>query len=567
MSLISPKKILPSGPSNAELLIIGEAPGYDEDTSGRPFEGEAGGLLDEALGIIGLSRNHVRVTNLCNYRPNNNNWEHLEGSPQLAEGIKDAQDFIKENKDRLKFVLLLGDKPLSYIGRRKGISHWRGSVIQQDGVNYFASYHPSYVLRDRSKYGLFTFDFRKLQRFLKEGYTKPDHRFTINPQGLELEECLREIEQCKEVTVDLEGVKGTTKILCCGFGLSKSRAICFINPKWDGLDYSFSTSIRRILENRRIKKIFQNGFGYDVEVLRENEIYVDSEDDYTFDTMIAAHVLEPELPYKLEYLTSIYTDEPYYKDKGKSALPDDDDKGWSEAAIKRDGSIIWDYNCTDCIVDYEIAIKQREELKERQLILMYDYKHSLIETGQYLSRPGLYLDVGRKELLRISLKSKWKYYQEIINTIAGYPVNSAGNSKSLHKFLLGDLKLPERYSDGKITLDEGAITSYIALCQGKIDEFKTEAKIEEWTLKLASCKCVLLIRNARTTLSRYINVKFAIDFRIRSVYNLPAATETGRGLSHKWIDGTGWNGQTVPREVLEFTDEEMILIEAKLNAA
>jgi len=556
-ALISNRKVPPSGPEDAEILIIGEAPGYEEDKELIPFIGDAGKELNRGLAVAGFDRNNIRVTNVCNYRPNNNKFELLEDTWQLQEGINDVKEFIETHKSTLKFVVLCGGKPLEYIGRKHGIDKWRSSVIEESGVKFFCSYHPSAIIRDRSLYSTFTFDFRKLYRYVKEGYRKPEYRFNINPTGTDREEALRELESHGRLYIDIESVKGTTHILCCGFASSPTEATVFSNSNFGFLDFEFHSSLSRILENPKIEKFYHNGFGYDIEVLRLNGINVQN---YVYDTMIGAHVLEPELPYSLAYLTTLYTDQAYYKDKGKSAIPDDEEKGWSE---KVDRQTLYEYNATDCVVTAKVAIEQIKEINERKLWRTYNYKASLIPLGQELSRNGLEVFQEQRELLREAVKLKWKYYQEILNGIAGFKVN-AKSPKHMTKLLLEQFGLPERRNrNAGITFDEDAIVSYFSFIQAKIDESKREATIEQWTLRLAACKCILLIRGFRQLISNYVKVKISSDNRLRSVYNLSAATETGRGSSHKWVDGTGLNAQTFPRERLELDDFEVELLKKK----
>lgn len=76
------------GPVPAELVLIGEAPGQNEDRLGRPFVGQAGQLLDQILGAVGLKRSDIYITNLVKYRPANNR-------DPLPEEIAAAQSYLK----------------------------------------------------------------------------------------------------------------------------------------------------------------------------------------------------------------------------------------------------------------------------------------------------------------------------------------------------------------------------------------------------------------------------------------------------------------------------------------
>ncbi len=87
------------GPAPASLMLIGEAPGQNEDRLGRPFVGQAGQLLDRVLTAIGLSRTVIYITNLVKYRPAGNR------DPQPAE-IEAAQPYLKAELDLVQPQLI-----------------------------------------------------------------------------------------------------------------------------------------------------------------------------------------------------------------------------------------------------------------------------------------------------------------------------------------------------------------------------------------------------------------------------------------------------------------------------
>jgi len=75
------KAVPGEGPVDADIMFVGEGPGFHEDRQGRPFVGQAGRFLEELIGSIGLSRDQVYITNVVKYRPPNNR----EPTPQEKE--------------------------------------------------------------------------------------------------------------------------------------------------------------------------------------------------------------------------------------------------------------------------------------------------------------------------------------------------------------------------------------------------------------------------------------------------------------------------------------------------
>jgi len=136
--------VLGVGDRNADWLIIGEAPGADEDRLGEPFVGQAGKLLDAMLASIGLARgDNVYITNVLKSRPpGNRNPEPDEVAacrPYLLAQIELIQP---------KLILALGRfAAQSLLDTDEAIGRLRGRVHQFQGVPLVVTYHPAYLLR------------------------------------------------------------------------------------------------------------------------------------------------------------------------------------------------------------------------------------------------------------------------------------------------------------------------------------------------------------------------------------------------------------------------------------
>ncbi len=143
------KLVVYDGNLNAKVILIGEAPGRDEDQQGIPFVGKAGQLLNKMLLAINLKREDVYITNVVNWRPPDNRTpndnEILEYLPFLQRQI----DIIKP-----KFIFLLGgvaakailSTPLA-LGKLRGKWHEYKSLNLEQGIPTIASYHPAFLLR------------------------------------------------------------------------------------------------------------------------------------------------------------------------------------------------------------------------------------------------------------------------------------------------------------------------------------------------------------------------------------------------------------------------------------
>lgn len=136
--------VLGVGDRHADWLIIGEAPGADEDARGEPFVGEAGKLLDAMLAAINLQRgNNVYITNVLKSRPPGNR------EPESDE-IAACRPYLLAQIELIqpRLILALGRVAAqSLLATDETVGHLRGRVHQFQGVPLVVTYHPAYLLR------------------------------------------------------------------------------------------------------------------------------------------------------------------------------------------------------------------------------------------------------------------------------------------------------------------------------------------------------------------------------------------------------------------------------------
>ncbi len=137
------------GNLNAKVMLIGEAPGRDEDQQGIPFVGRAGQLLNKMLLAINLQREDVYITNVVNWRPPDNRTPNDEEILEFLPFLQRQIDIIKP-----KFIFLLGgvaakailSTPLA-LGKLRGKWHEYKSLNLDESIPTIASYHPAFLLR------------------------------------------------------------------------------------------------------------------------------------------------------------------------------------------------------------------------------------------------------------------------------------------------------------------------------------------------------------------------------------------------------------------------------------
>ena len=143
------KTVIGDGNTKADIMLIGEAPGAEEDKIGKPFVGAAGQLLDKMLTAIKLNRNNVYITNVIFWRPPNNRTPSNEEILQCLPFVQRHIELINP-----KFILLLGSTaakailstPLS-ITKLRGSWHDYKSLNLDRTIKCLATYHPAFLLR------------------------------------------------------------------------------------------------------------------------------------------------------------------------------------------------------------------------------------------------------------------------------------------------------------------------------------------------------------------------------------------------------------------------------------
>lgn len=136
-----------AGNTNADWLIVGEAPGAEEDRQGEPFVGRAGKLLDQMLIAIGQSRENVFIANILKCRPPNNRDPKPEEAAACREYLEQQIALVQPRiilaVGRIAAQNLLGcDDP---VGRMRGRDH------ELNGIPLVVTYHPAYLLRSPSQ--------------------------------------------------------------------------------------------------------------------------------------------------------------------------------------------------------------------------------------------------------------------------------------------------------------------------------------------------------------------------------------------------------------------------------
>ncbi len=336
----------PEGDIRSKLVIIGEAPGKQEELVGRPFVGGAGSLLDQFMSSAGIQRSQAYITNVVKCRPPNNELDNSDG----YKAVRCCAQKLYEELSRMnaRVIVPLGNTAIRALGLTHTISSVRGTVFPTGYGKVIPTWHPAYVMRQFHEYVTSTYDWRKIARHLNDP-TVPQHteRFILNPTISVIENWVSDVLErvnkglLTHIYLDTEtGISDnvlTNPLKMIGLATSSQDAIV-IPFKTQAGCWNWSTIaenvyvielIARVLEEPRLTKVIQNSL-FDLSVLMAHGWEVKGP---IYDTMLARFLIYNLSQLNLGYLVSIYADFPAWKL----------DQGITDMEYRT-------YNARDCIV-------------------------------------------------------------------------------------------------------------------------------------------------------------------------------------------------------------------------
>ena len=148
------------GDKKADIMMIGEGPGADEDSQGIPFVGKAGKLMDKAFEGLGIERDKLYIANIVKCRPPQNRVPEEDEAMACLDYLRNQVILV-----RPKIIVLLGSTALKNIcGKEYGITASRGNWIEKKGILYMPTWHPAALLRDENKKIEFWKDIKEVMR-------------------------------------------------------------------------------------------------------------------------------------------------------------------------------------------------------------------------------------------------------------------------------------------------------------------------------------------------------------------------------------------------------------------
>lgn len=560
MTLIAPsnKHVPPRGPDDARIMVVGEAPGANEERVGRPFTGPAGVLLEEMLNAVGIDPAGVYYTNICPFRPPGNDLRSYfndAGEPNalVQQGLAELIGQISRVSPTV--IVPLGNYPMAMLtgvarwskkNGYTGIGDYRGSILPGNAIaggrKCIPTYHPANVLREYSNKPIVKMDLRKVMEQSRfPDIQRPVKRVVLDPRGSERADWvrwlssptgglspwvdfgtpdspnLRQLPSSSFGSGDIEYIGG--KLLC--LGVTRHRDVAVVLGTLNEADIR---EIRDLLECG-LPWCFQNGM-FDCSILEWfHGIRVTQH--LRHDTMLMMHVAYTEYPKDLGFIGSVFTDQPNWKDM----------VDWKKVASgEQTIEDVYRYNGIDTWVTHEAAEKMLEdELLPPMHSLTYDFEVALIHPLWEISRQGVRIDTTTLTGLQAQLTKEHTAMDWGLAQVYGAPIN-VKSGQQLAKLLYDKLDVPR----GKKTA-----TQAWSFDDGTLADLLLKARTDQ---QRAVIKTIRGIRERRDLISKFCEIELDDDGRMRCHYD-PAKTQTGRLSSRKFYPtGRGANLQNIPRD-------------------
>lgn len=526
------------------VALIGDYP-LSKDAR-VPFDGSHGGTLVSLMKSAGINYHECFHGNVINYHPGRFTRRRFDWKdPRAVDSIKQLEADLTAFNPR--YIIGFGDLALDYLKGDAGqYDDERGSPFISPSTKKLTviTYHPRQIFVQYKLAAIAGMDLAKVAGYIKTGFSldqlpqlKVSFAIPFTEIMARLDWMLREKPY---LVCDIETLFKTKRMTCVGLAWSPTEALVIPllkmgKPAWSLQDEaSIMRKLAQVLETCPLAG--HNAVHFDHQVLAQ---WYNIRANFVDDTMFAHWSCYPEMPKSLAFVSSLHTNNPYWKQDLRAA---------------RSGKIPYTqeflYCGRDVCYNFEVLPEIKKEFNSLPAPVVDHYKFNIRVSRcfQYASIRGVQLNKSKKAQRQLELEAEVSVLEEKLHSQVGYKLN-VNSPKQMLKFLYEDLRLPVKYKrvknqDGETEDREtGDFLSLLYLAK----EFPDITE-----LQLAS-----EVRKRKKRLSWLTNLQSDKNGRIYWGFN-NVGTETGRGSGYKPLNGFGCQPQNVPR-----TDRD--LIEAGVN--
>lgn len=377
------------GPKNAKVMVIGEAPGKNEDLKGAPFVGKAGHVLNLLLSDAGVNRDELYITNAVRCRPPMNQ------TPTRKELLTCRKYLIEEIKEvNPEYIFCLGKSAISSLTRnfRIPLTQARVGKWRINGSHVRATYHPAAILRTPYLYKVASEDFGRFFHG-EEPAQKTAQRYAIVPYT-QMEDTLRRYASEGRAALDIETnqlspFEVAPKIWTLALSNEKGSGHVFViyhREKPNPDPQSTLKLIEKYIVGNPEFKVIGHNVKFDLLWLKSFGLNIRCK---MFDTMVAYHLLDENYPNKsLKHLARLFTDMGDYakaikeKQRNKKEYPDMHFPLLEMA----------EYNGRDADATYRLYVNFHKRLEEENLLKVMSFNMEILRTLIVMEHNGIKVD-------------------------------------------------------------------------------------------------------------------------------------------------------------------------------
>lgn len=457
--------VMPTLPENYEFLVVAEAPGHKEVSEGRTLVGASGQEVRRALTEAGANLATVGFTNTMLCFPDGGDYKKYARQIKkqgLPSPVECCNPRLQNEIAGAKFVLLMGGASVQGAGLGSAsVMKLRGTPLTlASGKPALATPHAAFVLRDEGRVmrPIFHADVRKAVRLAYQGTTWKDPWYFVPRTASEVENFLAVERPRVAIDVETDG-KDAWSCNLRRIGIGTDREVMIYSPLSVKGHYLLSRQeisaqsdvIARYFQ-RMPRAALHNGIAFDSVVLARHGMPLP--DERCADTMVGHQIGHTsELPHSLDFLGSIYTDAPHWKDSFKHSTVKDD-------------SILDRYLSFDIAVTFQAEPYVEGNLIQSAQGAIYALDAELFRIGRSMSALGINVDGQARWKFAVEYQERAQRLLAEFVAVAGRPVNP-NSPKQMQQLLYRDLGLPEleehMTDSGDPSTDETTLLELLAL--------------------------------------------------------------------------------------------------------
>jgi uracil-DNA glycosylase len=549
--------VFEEGNPRSKICFLAEAPAKIEMKMDRLLTGPSGKLFNHLLHESGLVRAEAYLLNVWPfmvYKQDKGSsvyiydqyddllWSNRRGFTE--KGLEEAWPTVQLlERSGANCIVPLGGVALSLLFGDSRIGKWRGSILTANssyvqgtrlvGRKVVGTYHPAFVIRGQylATYAIIHDMKRAKEESRSPTVALPRRELIIDPSYPEVMAFQRDMMRARRVGHDIEVLNSQISCMCYSPEPDMSMCVPILDRsgrqnRWnEEQETEIWLNHQKIMKNPKIQKInhailFDTSFEFE-----QNNITTSLENADC--SMTAWRVVNTDFPKGLDYVCSILTREPYYKDDGKIWK-----KPWVD--IER----FWRYNALDGAIAVECWDEMQEELQDPDWRHTYQMHKDLFPVLTYMMVHGMRVNRARLQKVKEDVSAKITEHQGELDAIAGYPLNTS-SPKQMIAYFYGEKGIKPYVSrkTGRPTCDDKALAAI----------FKR--------YRLPEAKLSQEIRTHRTLLQNFLEIQFDPDDMLRCSIDATGA-RTGRLSTSETVRGTGHNMQNIPPSFRGFLEAE-----------